>query len=118
MIRYFENLLFLLPFCFGVVLTITGFLSYKYPPKEINELYGYRSKRAKKNQQQWDFAQIYGAKQLFKNGLLLFVFSFLGFFIQMKEVWSVSLSLLLLLLAVINTWFSTEKAIKSKFNSK
>lgn len=32
------------------------------PPRQINSTYGYRSKRAKKNQRNWDYSQKYCGK--------------------------------------------------------
>ncbi|GAA5415293.1 hypothetical protein Pryu01_00317 [Paraliobacillus ryukyuensis] len=39
-------------------------------PHNINSLYGYRTKRSKKNQKLWDFAQKYSAKLLSIVGIL------------------------------------------------
>ena len=35
-----------------------------FSPKKINNIYGWRSNFAQKNQETWDEAQRYGAKQL------------------------------------------------------
>lgn len=40
-----------------------------YPPKKINNFYGYRTTRSVKSQQAWDFAQRYSAKKMIMAGL-------------------------------------------------
>ncbi|MRJ09712.1 SdpI family protein [Ornithobacterium rhinotracheale] len=56
MIKYF------LIFDFALV----GFplLMYLFPPKELSAIYGYRTKRASRDQASWDFAQRYALKRL------------------------------------------------------
>ncbi|MCK0200176.1 SdpI family protein [Ornithobacterium rhinotracheale] len=39
-------------------------LMYLFPPKELNAIYGYRTKRASRDQASWDFAQRYALKRL------------------------------------------------------
>ncbi|MRJ09714.1 SdpI family protein [Ornithobacterium rhinotracheale] len=40
-------------------------LMYLFPPKELNAIYGYRTKRASRDQASWDFAQKYALKRFF-----------------------------------------------------
>lgn len=47
--------------CDGL-LTVLLLLFYKFPPKEINALYGYRTKRSFKSQTHWDYAQRFVSK--------------------------------------------------------
>ena len=46
------------------------FLFYKYPPRKINTLYGYRTIRSMKNKEIWNFANTYSTKLLFNFSLL------------------------------------------------
>ena len=48
----------------ALTLTVVGIVFWKYPPKKINGLYGYRTTRSRKSQEAWDFAQRYSAKLL------------------------------------------------------
>ena len=41
----------------GLLFALSGFILKKYPPKSINWFYGYRTRRAMKGQDQWDFAR-------------------------------------------------------------
>ena len=54
----------------GPLMSFLFFLIYKYPPKKINTLYGYRTNRSMKNKEIWDFANTYSAKFLLNFSLL------------------------------------------------
>lgn len=59
---------------FSLVYGITGVLLIKHPPKDINSVIGYRTKKSSLNQKTWDFAQNYSGK-LFRNmGIINFIF--------------------------------------------
>jgi uncharacterized membrane protein len=53
---------------------IFGFILKQYPPKSINDMYGYRTPMSTKNQDTWDVAQKYGGFSMmivgFINGIL------------------------------------------------
>jgi uncharacterized membrane protein len=49
------------PQLIGLVLLIVGYIQWFFPPKKINNWYGYRSEAAKKNQKTWDEANYYSA---------------------------------------------------------
>ena len=52
-----------------LILTVMGVVFWMYPPKKINEFYGYRTTRSRKSQEAWDFAQRYSAKLMTIFGL-------------------------------------------------
>ncbi|MGV4528797.1 SdpI family protein [Ornithobacterium rhinotracheale] len=49
---------------FDLALVGLPLLMYLFPPKELNAIYGYRTKRASRDQASWDFAQKYALKRL------------------------------------------------------
>jgi uncharacterized membrane protein len=49
------------------LLFLLSILFYKFPPKKINSLYGYRTVKAMQNQQIWDFAN-----GIFNKNLLIY----------------------------------------------
>jgi len=69
----------------GVVLLITGFILYRFPPKHINKWYGYRMPSAQKDQKTWDEANRYSALYMVKSGLVVLVAGLLVTFI-LKEI--------------------------------
>ena len=56
-----------------LVLFIISFLFYKYPPKKINGLYGYRTYKSMQNQEKWDFANAISSKFMLKSTILSFI---------------------------------------------
>ncbi|RYF47892.1 MAG: SdpI family protein, partial [Cytophagaceae bacterium] len=48
-----------------------GLIQSRFPPKEINPLYGYRTKTSMANQQVWDEANQYSTRLLIKCGWVL-----------------------------------------------
>ena len=52
-----------------LIMTVVGVVFWIYPPKKINEFYGYRTIRSRKSQEAWDFAQRYSAKLMTIFGL-------------------------------------------------
>ena len=92
-----ENTQFLLSVLFGLPLLIAGIIQYFFPPKEINSLYGYRTKRSMKNNHNWKIAQIYSAKLLIVFGLSYSIIAFISLFIKI-ELMGFEIFLLLLLI--------------------
>ena len=50
---------------------IAGYILKTKPPKEINNVYGYRSRRSKASQEAWDFANVYSGKNIFIVGIVM-----------------------------------------------
>ncbi|MFE4713995.1 SdpI family protein [Paenibacillus sp. NPDC056722] len=53
----------------GLITCVTGFIVKKKPPKTINSLYGYRTRRSMKSQLLWDEANRYSAELMIRYGL-------------------------------------------------
>ena len=63
--------LFLIP----LLIMVVGFLMFKFPPKKINWIIGYRTKSSMKNEQKWNKANKYCSKVWIKLGLLMSIIS-------------------------------------------
>jgi uncharacterized membrane protein len=113
----FENPLFIIPLSTGITLMITAYVFRKYPPKKINNLYGYRTKRSMLDQERWDFSQPYAAKELMKSASALAISSVIGLFYNPDLVWGVILGLGLLIIVVIFMMIRVENAIKDRFDN-
>ncbi len=111
----FENPLFLIPFSSALIFCVVGLVMYKFPPKKINGIYGYRTASSMKNQVRWDFAQIYASKQMIKYGLLLSVFGLVGLVYEPAESISTMLGLGLMILMVVLLIVKVEKKMKKEF---
>ncbi|MCA0133234.1 SdpI family protein [Winogradskyella alexanderae] len=114
-----ENPLFLIPLSSGLIFCVVGVIMYKFPPKKINGIYGYRTINSMKSQERWDFAQIYSSKQMIKSGFLLSISGLMGLLFQPNENTSTALGLGLMILTVVLLFIKVEKKLKNKFkNSK
>ncbi|QLG45134.1 SdpI family protein [Costertonia aggregata] len=85
----------------GLLFTILGWLYMKYPPKEINHIYGYRTRRSMANQHIWDYANAIGSKMIYYIGLVtLFSSTLLYFIFDSGTVVMASIFILLLGLGI------------------
>lgn len=112
-----ENPLFIIPLSTGIVLMITAYVFKKYPPKKINNLYGYRTRRSMLDQKRWDFSQPYAAKELMKSAAILVISSVIGLFYNPDPVWGTILGLGLLIIVIVFMMIRVEKAIKYRFEN-
>ena len=101
----------------GIIYSTAGFIFRTNPPKRINGLYGYRTKRSMKSIEAWNFAQEFSALIMIRYGLIhVAIFLILSVFIQNMNI-AVSL-----ILALIPTFIiaaipivQTEKELKKRF---
>lgn len=114
-----ENPLILIPLMVGGIFCICGCILYLFPPKNINFLYGYRTKTSMQNQEIWDFAQKYSGKAMAIYGLifalLAFPFSLLSTDSVMIEV---GIPITLIVVICLLLFYTVEKTIKNKFSKK
>ncbi len=113
----FENPLINITLLVGLIFIVAGFIMFKFPPKEINSLYGYRTNSSMKNQDRWDFAQKYSSKEMIKLGFVLMMTSIFGFITNFNSLTNMFLGLGLMVLIVIILFFRVEKAIKTEFKN-
>lgn len=108
-----------MPFLVGAIFCITGLITYVFPPKKINHLYGYRTSSSMKSKEVWDFAQRFSSIKMVQMGLLLIVISSLKWIIDLSIGQELIVSLISLSAVILFLFFSVERAIKKKFsNSK
>jgi uncharacterized membrane protein len=91
------------PQLIGIIFLIAGLISIKFPPKKINQLYGYRSPSSMKNQQTWDEANRFSSRYLVRLGLILVMIGLLISFIFNAEVLPIKLEILLRPVLLIGT---------------
>ncbi len=109
-----ENLFFM-PLLIGIIFMITAGIVYKFPPKKINYLYGYRTTASMKSKEHWDFAQRYSSVKMFQAGVALSVVSLFGLAFPVDENTKFIIGLFLALPSCIFMFFTTERALKRKF---
>ena len=67
-----------LPLLVGPIFVLSGIILWLKPPKKINSIYGYRTRRSMSSQSKWDIAQIYSGKLLVRFGLAFTATSVFG----------------------------------------
>lgn len=108
--HYFFPMTFLL----AIIVSVVGSITYFFPPKKINHLYGYRTQNSMKNQSNWDFAQRYSSIKLMQVALFLITFSWVQHELQFSESKSLISSLIVVLLSVAFVLLMTENALQKK----
>ena len=97
---------------------IAGLILFKFRPKKINMLYGYRTAKSMKSQENWDFSQKYAAIKMAQVGGWLLLLSLTGFIIQFNVKYELIIGLGSVLLFTAYLIIDTERALKSKFPEK
>lgn len=99
---------FIIPF----IMIICGFLMYMFPPKNRFGFNGYRTKRSRKSDESFLFAQKYCGKLWLICGILLFLIIFLLIkFNICKSIILLPIEILILILTII----PVELSLKKKF---
>lgn len=88
----------------------------RYPPKKINDFYGYRTNRSKKSQEHWDFAQIESAKYMKQSGYYSLICC-TPFMLLTYENWHIWIAIIVVTLLPFVAIFHTEKALKNRFDT-
>lgn len=113
----FSNPLFLISIVMGVTYVLFGWIMIKYPPKCPNYLYGYRTGRAMKNEENWDFAQRYSAKEMMKVGVVYLLLVATSPVIPTQSTIVIVPGMVLLFGFCFYPVYTTEKALK-KFEAE
>ena len=103
-----------------ILLIVAGRMMWKHCPKQINGIYGYRTKRSMKNMDTWKFAHDYCGKLWWKIGWIMLIPTVLVQipFLHSSEdaiggVGAVLCTIQVIVLIV--SIFPTEAALKKKF---
>ncbi len=99
-------------FLVGLAFSIAAFITMKFPPKKINGIYGYRTSRSMKSQENWDIAQRFSSRLMLKQGLVMLAIAGLLNVLPLPEEVAAIISVTLLILSVIVLFVQTEKKLK------
>ena len=97
---------------------LAGFIMFKFQPKKINSLYGYRTNSSMKNQERWGFSKKYSAIEMIKLATLLALSSIIGLVYNRVSKLGMFLGLGLMILMLVFLLIRVEKAIKNKFRNE
>jgi len=103
----------------GLIMIIVGCIQKYYPPKRINDLYGYRTDASKKNQQTWDEANRYSAMLMIKIGFIAIIGGLiLTQLVPLKYEWIMAISTTFTGIGfAVVLMVKTEKHLENKFDN-
>jgi uncharacterized membrane protein len=115
-----EDSISVILFFIAFITLISGYLFRFKPPKTINFIYGYRTKRSMSSQEHWDFAHLYSGKLMLILGVVLFFLALLSLFvkIQLEEPFLGLLAVGIFVIGMAIVIYKTEKALKKTFDNK
>ena len=117
--QLFNDPLFNITAIVGGIFFVAGFIMLKFPHTKINYLYGYRTTSSMKNQERWDFAQKYSAKEMMKTGVVLLTVGLLAFITGYSSLVKPTVGLIVVLLgSTVILMIRVEKAIKRRFQEQ
>ena len=111
----FQHPLFLVGGLCGAVFLLVGALQYRFPPRRVNGVYGYRTARSMKGQAQWDFAQRFSASEMMKVGAIQVLLAIAGSLFRMEEKSGSILGVAVLVLGTVWLVARVERAIRRRF---
>lgn len=107
---------------FIYILTTNGLLFllsvifWKFPPKKINNFYGYRTFKAMQNQDIWDFANTnFNKSLLFYSGISLLGGLLLAQFSAKEISWE---PMVLVMLSILVSIIKTERTLSNNFTDE
>ncbi|QAR29866.1 SdpI family protein [Ornithobacterium rhinotracheale] len=93
-------------------------LFYFFPPKELNSIYGYRTKRSTKDQKSWNFAQKHSSQIMIYIPFFVIFSQILmilsGADVQEDFSFIINISISIYIIGFIACFISTESALKKK----
>ena len=99
----------------GLIFYVAGYIQFKYPPKKINFLYGYRTTTSIRSQEIWDFSQTLSAKKIQQLGFYLFFGGILAYFIIIDQFFAMWIGISLVTGSPVLLIFQVEKELKRRF---
>lgn len=111
------NLPYLAHLCLGPLILIIAIIFYKYPPKTINHVYGYRTNRSMRSQPAWDEAQRFSSRWMLIMAIITTGYQVVSIFIMPYRASTLSSAIVLcvLLIAVLPI---TERHLKQRFDGE
>ena len=99
----------------GLIFYVAGYIQFKYPPKKINFLYGYRTTTSIRSQEIWGYSQTLSAKKIQQLGVYLFFGGILAFFINIDHFFAMWIGISLVTGSPVLLIFQLEKELKRRF---
>ena len=106
----------------GIIFFVLGRHLQNHPPKNVNEVYGYRTSNSVRSQEAWDFSQVYAGQSLKKLGVIFILLCLPGVLIKHFFNWSMPVLIIIFvvvtLLMIALLILKIERSLKRKFDTK
>lgn len=111
--------LFLINSLIPLIFILGGLITLKFPPKQINSLYGYRTARSMKSKEAWNAANRFASIMMIAGGTDLLFINLILKWLGMKNeiIWATVMLIGVIAISVI-VYFLTEKFLKENFDEE
>ena len=113
---YWNDPLFLCSGIIGTSLLIITLIMRAFVPKEINNFYGYRTRRSMVSQVAWNFAQLHSNRLMIWVAIFNILLGLIGLFIGFSVGVGISISMIGLFGSLIYLVWDTERELKERFS--
>ncbi|MEO9870789.1 SdpI family protein [Ekhidna sp.] len=100
----------------GPLLLVFALIFKMYPPKKINHIYGYRTKRSMKSQEAWDASNKYGNDLMLWTAIITVVSQIILYLVFDPTTALLTACVIMCILLVVMV-FVVENYLKKNFNS-
>jgi uncharacterized membrane protein len=101
----------------GLIFIGVSYWQRRWPAKQINHMFGYRTRASMRSQEAWDFAQQYSGRRFGETGVFLILISLLRLLLPfLSGEIEVLMSLGLVLLSIFYPLMLTELALGNRFD--
>lgn len=101
----------------GGTFLLFGWIFFRYPPKKINDWYGYRSKRAMRSQDAWDVANRLSPKLMMGLGAIFLLLAWLPWQ-GLSEGLGLAIVMGIMTLGIAGMMYLTEAELKDLENRR
>ncbi len=113
----YQNVIFIILTLVGVIFLVISLFLFKFPPKKINSLYGYRTSRSMQSHEAWHYSQRYSSKIMVVLGVVYTALGIGSLFIPKQEdMLGAIISIIIVLSGVFIMFYKTERKLAKKFD--
>ena len=102
----------------GIIFCLAAFLHKRFPPKQINFFYGYRTRQSMKNSESWNFAQSLSSSKMKNMSFRLIGLGLIMSFVRLEILLSLCIGTTSVISMLVLMIFQIENELKKHFSKK
>ncbi len=102
----------------GIIFCLAAFLHKRFPPKQINSFYGYRTRKSMKNIELWNFAQSLSSKKMKNMSFHMIGLGLIMSFVKLEILLSLWIGITIVISMVVLVIFQNENELKKHLSKK